>query len=98
MEKTKYELKAEVETSMTLPKTLQAETQMTKMGEAEVAMFPVYGRDMAERRIWVATFLDRNEAQAWIHASKAFGRAVIGAVIADQKPAEAVDGTEEKPN
>lgn len=88
MEKTTYVKKAEVEKSMALPKTLQAETQMTPMGGAEIAMFPVYGRDMAEKRVWCATFVDRDEAQAWIHACKAFGRAVIGAVIADQAPAE----------
>jgi hypothetical protein len=87
MEKTKYELKAEVETSLALPKTLQAETQLAPMGGAQIPMYPVYGRDMEERRIWCATFVDRDEASAWIHASKAFGRAVKGAVIADQKSA-----------
>lgn len=94
MEKTKYELKAEVETSMALPKTLQAETQLTPMGGAMVPMYPVYGRDMNDRRVWVATFIDRDEATAWIQASKVFGRPVNGAVIADQKPTEAAnDGT-----
>ena len=94
MEKTKYELKAEVETSMALPKTLQAETSMLPMGGAIVPMYPVYGRDMTERRVWVATFLDRDEASALIQASKVFGRHVNGAVIADQKPAtqESTDG------
>ncbi len=103
MDKTKYETKQEVQTSMALPKTLQAELQMTKIGEAEVAMFPVYGRDMTERRIWTATFLDRDEALAWIQASKVFGRPVNGAVIAQQE--ETKDGTgstsgepAEKPN
>jgi hypothetical protein len=88
MEKTTYVQKAEVEKSMALPKTLQAETQMTPMGGAEIAMFPVYGRDMADKRVWCATFVDRDEAQAWIHASKAFGRAVIGAVIAQQEKSD----------
>ncbi len=102
MDKTKYELKPEVETSMALPKTLQAETQLMPMGGTTVPMYPVYGRDMSERRIWVATFLDRDEAQAWIQASKVFGRPVNGAVIAQQEKADGAgeDGREqaEKPN
>lgn len=85
MDKTKYELKAEVETSFALPKTLQAETQLMPMGGATVAMYAVYGRDMAERRVWVATFVDDAEAMAWVQASKVFGRAVKGAVIAQQE-------------
>jgi hypothetical protein len=96
MEKTKYELKAEVETANVLPKTLQAETQIMPMNGATVPMYPVYGRtdDESERRVWCATFVDSDEAMAWIQASKVFGRAVRGAVIADQKPAEgANDGT-----
>lgn len=81
-------IKAEVETSMALPKTLQAETQMMPIGGAQIAMFAVYGRDMNERRVWCATFLDMDEATAWVMSSKMFGRPVKGAVIADQKPAE----------
>src|SRR5271166_407593 len=93
MDKTKYEMKAEVETSFALPKTMQPETQMMPMGGAMVPMYAVYGRDMNERRVWCATFVDMEESQAWVQASKVFGRAVKGAVIADQKP-ESVDGTE----
>lgn len=98
MDKTKYELKAEVETSFAMPKTLQTETQMMPFAGATVAMFPVYGRDMTERKIWCATFIDIEEAQAWVQASKVFGRAVKGAVIADQKPAEEQPAETEKPN
>jgi hypothetical protein len=82
-------IKAEVETSFALPKTLQAETQMTPMGGASVAMYPIYGRDMTERRVWVATFLDRDEATAWIQASKVFGRPVNGAVMVNQEKSDA---------
>lgn len=83
------EIKAEVETSFALPKTLQAETQLMPMNGATIPMYAVYGRDMAERRVWCSTFVDMDEAQAWVQASKVFGRAVKGAVIADQKPEEA---------
>ena len=98
MEKTKYEMKAEVETANVLPKTLQAETQLMPMGGATIPMYAVYGRDDADRRVWCATFVDSDEAMAWVQASRVFGRAVRGAVIADQKPVEPTDGTGEKPN
>jgi hypothetical protein len=85
------EIRAEVEISFALPKTLQAETQMMPIGAATVAMYAVYGKDMNDRRVWCATFVDRDESVAWVHASKAFGRAVRGAVIADQKPTESAN-------
>ena len=87
MDKTTYEMKAEVEMSFALPKTLQAETQLMPMGGATVPMYAVYGRDMNERRIWCATFVDRDEAQCWTMSSKTFGRPVMGAVIAQQEAA-----------
>lgn len=59
-------------------------------GGAIIAMYAIYGRDMTDRKIWCATFIDMDEATAWVQASKVFGRAVKGAVIADQKPAEDV--------
>jgi hypothetical protein len=93
VDKTKYELKAEVETSFAMPKTLQAETQLMPMNGANVAMYAVYGRDMNDRRVWCATFIDMDEATAWVQASKVYGRAVKGAVIADQKPTEAANDT-----
>ncbi len=100
MEKTKYELKAEVETAQVLPKTLRAETQLMPMGGAQIPMYAVYGRTDGERRVWCATFVDSDEAAAWCQASKVFGRAVRGAVIADQQPKQTetdgeTDGTEE---
>jgi hypothetical protein len=92
-DKTKFVLKAEVETSFAMPKTLQAQTELMPFGGASVAMYAIYGRDMTDRKVWCATFIDMEEAQAWIQASKVFGRAVKGAVISDQekKLDEAVD-------
>jgi len=55
-------------------------------------MFAVYGRTDDDRKVWVATFLDDEEAMAWVQASKVFGRAVKGAVIAKQL--EVTDGTQ----
>jgi hypothetical protein len=92
VEKTKYELKAQVETALVLPKTLQAETQLMPIGAATVPMYVVYGRTDEGRKVWCATFVDSDEAMAWVQASKTFGRAVKGAVIADQKPTEVSGG------
>jgi hypothetical protein len=94
MEKTRYEIKAEVETVNVLPKTLVAETQLMPMGGAQIPMYAVYGKTDDDRRVWCATFVDSDEAMAWVQASRVFGRAVRGAVIADQKPAtqESTDG------
>jgi hypothetical protein len=88
-------IKAEVETALVLPKTLQTETQLTPMGGASIPMFVVYGRTDDDRRVWTCTFVDSDEAMAWIQASRVFGRAVRGAVIADQKPNQEIitDGT-----
>lgn len=87
-------IKAEVETANVLPKTLQAETQLMPMGGATIPMYAVYGLDDNGRRVWCCTFVDSDEAMAWVQASRVFGRAVRGAVIADQKPVEAAnDGT-----
>jgi hypothetical protein len=84
-DKTKFVTKAEVETSFATPKTLIAQTEIMPFGGATVAMYAIYGRDMAERKVWCATFIDMDEAQAWVQASKVFGRAVKGAVIAEQE-------------
>jgi hypothetical protein len=97
VDKTKYELKAEVETSFALTKTLQAETQLMPMNGATIPMYAVYGRDMTERRIWCATFVDMEEAQAWVQASKVFGRAVKGAVISNQEKSDAEKLAEDAP-
>jgi hypothetical protein len=85
-------IKAEVETVSVLPKTLQAETQLMPMGGASIPMYAVYGKDDNGRKVWCATFVDSDEAMAWVQASRVFGRAVRGAVIADQKPKETTDG------
>src|SRR5271165_1290745 len=75
----------EVETSFAIAKTLQAQTEVMPFGGATVAMYAVYGRDMSERKLWCATFIDRDEAQCWVMSSKTFGRPVKGAVIAEQE-------------
>jgi hypothetical protein len=105
MNKTKYEMKAEVEKAFVMPKTLQAETQLMPIGGATIPMYAVYGLTDDGRRVWCATFIDSDEAMAWVQASRVFGRAVFGAVIADQKPGAANDGAgndsrepAEKPN
>jgi hypothetical protein len=103
VEKTQYEMKAEVETAQVLPKTLQAQTEMMPFAGATIPMYAVYGRTDDDRKVWCATFIDSDEAMAWVQASKVFGRAVIGAVIAQQPgvtDGTGIDGREptERPN
>ena len=102
MEKTKYELKAEVQQTTVLPKTLQPEAQMMNVNGATTPLYAVYGHNDEHKRVWVATFFDVEESRAWCMASKQFGRAVRGAVIAQQeKPdGEGADSRAEaeKPN
>jgi len=97
MEKTEYELKAEVETSFAMPKTLQPQTEMMPMGGAMIPMYAVYGRDMNDRKVWCCTFVDMEESQAWVQASKLFGRAVKGAVIAQQEKSETEKAADDVP-
>ena len=84
-------IKAEVETAQVLPKTLEVQTELMPFAGATIPMFAVYGKTDDDRRVWCATFLDSDEAMAWVQASKVFGRAVKGAVIAKQL--EVTDGT-----
>lgn len=93
MEKTKYELKAEVETALVLPKTLEAQTELMPFSGATIPMYAVYGYTDEEpkRKIWCGTFVDSDEAMAWVQASKVFGRAVKGAVLGKQTGV--IDGT-----
>lgn len=89
MEKTTYKAQLMVETISVLPRTLIIEKQTMKQGVGEHAanadMYVVYGHDPATRKIWCATFIDEQEAEAWVHGSKTFGRPVLGAVIAGQE-------------
>ena len=91
MDKTKYELKGEVETANVMPKTLQVQPEKMPVLGTTVNMCAVYGRTDDDRRVWLCTFLDFDEAQAWVQASRVFGRAVRGAVIAQQETENAVE-------
>jgi hypothetical protein len=88
VDKTTYELEGEVMTALVLPKTLQAQTEMLTLSGAKVPMYPVYGRTDDDQKVWCATFLDSDEAGAWVQASKVFGRAVRGAVVSTQEKSD----------
>lgn len=92
MEKTVYKTVAQVETITVLPRTLEIKPEQMKLPGADATMFVVYGKDVADRKVWCATFIDEDEAGAWVHGSKTFGRPVRGAVMARQ--AELVKGAE----
>lgn len=85
MDKTEFKAIKTVETIAVLPRTLTIKPETMKMGpDVDSTMFVVYGSDAADRRVWIATFIDQQEAEAWVHGSKVFGRPVTGAVLAGQ--------------
>jgi hypothetical protein len=88
VEKTEYKLVAQVETISILPRTLEISPESMRVPGADAMIYPVYGRDINDRRVWCATFVDADEAQVWIQCSKTFGRPVVGAVMAGQQKAE----------
>jgi len=85
MEKTVYKTVAQVETITVLPRTLEIQPEQMKLPGADATMYVVYGKDAADRKVWCATFIDEDEAGAWVHGSKTFGRPVRGAVMAGQE-------------
>jgi hypothetical protein len=101
MEKTTYQTVRQVETISVLPRTIEIVPEQMKLPEGIGAtMHVVYGYDPAQRKVWLATFIDDEEAQAWVQGSKTFGRPVRGAVVAGQDKvteattvAEASDGS-----
>jgi hypothetical protein len=85
VEKTEYKVVAQVETIAVLPRTLEIVAEQMKVPGADCTIYPVYGKDINDRKVWCATFVDGQEAEGWIHASKVFGRPVTGAVMAGQE-------------
>lgn len=90
MEKTPIEVTAvaHVEVIGVLPRTLEVVAEQMKIPGADATMYVVYGKDVSDRKVWCATFFDSDEAMAWVHGSRIFGRPVNGAVMAgqDKKP------------
>lgn len=84
MEKTTYETRVGVETISVLPRTLEIDIESMRFGTVDSPMYVVRGTDPADRKVWCATFIDEQEAEAWVHGSKTFGRPILGAVLAGQ--------------
>jgi hypothetical protein len=85
MEKTEFVSVKQVEMIAVLPRTITIKPETMKLGpDVDSTMFVVYGTDAADRKVWLATFIDEQEAEAWVHGSKIFGRPVTGAVLAGQ--------------
>lgn len=63
----------------------------TREGFETVTLAGVYGG--AEGRVWVATFADPNEAQAFILASNHFKQPVNGYILGNTEPKVEVHGT-----
>jgi hypothetical protein len=91
MEKTIHKTELMVETISVLPRTLEIKEEKMKVGDVNSQMYVVYGHDPATRKVWCATFIDEQEAEAWVHGSKTFGRPVLGAVMAGQENKLAID-------
>lgn len=84
-EKTVFTAVKQVEMIAVLPRTMEIKPETMRLGpDVDSTMFVVYGRDAADRKVWLATFMDTQEAEAWVHGSKVFGRPVTGAVLAGQ--------------
>jgi len=91
--------KAAAEAVSVHPRTLEIRTLKywadSPAGKIAVNFFGVYGRANkdAELDIWTATFFDYQEAQAWVMASKTFGRPILGGRVGAQQTGEKIDGT-----
>lgn len=85
MEKTEFNVIASLDYVHVSPRTLIiTPEQMKKIPGVDAMMFVIYGKDPADRKVWVATFVDEQEAEAWVQGSRTFGRPVTGAVMAGQ--------------
>ena len=98
MDKTVYTTIKSVETVSVLPRTLIITPERMPIKDANATMFVIYGLDAAQRKVWCATFIDEQEAEAWVYGSKILGRPILGAVMAGQEnklaTAEAQKGEE----
>lgn len=83
-DETKVLIVAQIETAEVSPRTIEVIPEHMKVPGADGAMFVCYGRDKDDRKVWVATFVDAEEAQSWVHGNKMFGGPVTGAVMAGQ--------------
>jgi hypothetical protein len=83
---------ARVEDISVLPRTLEVVATDMKVRGADATMYEVYGKDLNDRKTWVATFADNDEAMVWIQSSKMFGRPVTGYVIAGEVKKETSAG------
>ena len=84
MDKTDFEAKPIPATLVTpvLPRTLMIRPMAYQQpGVGELLFAGVFGTDPDSKEagdIWVATFVDRDEAEGFVMASKTFGQQVMG--------------------
>ena len=83
---------ARVEDISVLPRTLEIVARDMQVRGADATMFEIYGKDLNDRKVWLATFADGDEATVWIQSSKMFGRPVTGYVLAGEVKKEASAG------
>jgi hypothetical protein len=75
---------AQIETAEVSPRSIEVVPEQMKVPGADGTMFVCYGKDAHDRKVWVATFVDSDEAMGWVHGNKMFGRPVTGAVMAGE--------------
>jgi hypothetical protein len=83
---------ARVEDISVPPRTLEIVAKDMQVRGADATMYEVYGKDLNDRKTWVATFADMDEAVVWIQSSKMFGRPVTGYVLAGEVKKETSAG------
>jgi hypothetical protein len=81
-----------VEDISVLPRTLEIVAKDMPLHAADATMFEIYGKDLNDRKVWLATFADGDEATVWVQSSKMFGRPVTGYVMAGEVKKEASAG------
>ena len=79
MEKSVFKMQVKVRS--VAPKSLKVSELHHDFGAYELSCYQVFGSSEDGISVWVATFLDRQEAEAWIQASVIFGRAVQGGEV-----------------
>ena len=79
MEKTVFNL--QVKSRRVKPQTLKVSELHQNFGAFELTCYQVFGTDEDDASVWVATFFDKEEAEAWVQASVIFGRDVEGGEV-----------------
>jgi hypothetical protein len=79
VEKSVFKLQVKQQSAM--PKTLTISNLHQDFGAFELTCYQVHGTAEDGTSVWVGTFFDKQEAEAWVQASVIYGRAVQGGEV-----------------